>query len=177
MKKKPSAQKSVLRLKIIIAAIFMMLAVIIITRMMAPKSYQHEPSAVEAAMDGQLDSLILTFYGDGVEVLTKGPYEQLPDERNEDSRYRNEITRYEMASAKENIDPAELQKLKEKADKAKEKLMKNKQFSYYRNVIIKMPDSRKKSFYQKMDSGLSASEVILSVTIPENNDTENNINE
>ena len=177
MRKKPTAKKALLRFKIILGAIFAMLAVIIITRMMAPKSYQQEPSAVEAAMNGQLDSLILTFYGDGVEVLTKGPYEQLPDERNEDSRYRNEITRYEMASAKENIDPTELQKLKEKADKAKEKLMKNKQFSYYRNVIIRMPDGRKKSFYQKMDSGLSCSEVILSVTIPENNNTEEIINE
>ena len=177
MRKKTTAKNAVFRLKIIIAIIFAMIAVIIITRMMAPKDYHIEPSAVEARLDEQLDSLILSCYGEDIEILSKGPYEQLPDDRKEDSKYRNEITRYEVASGREDTSPEELQKLKEKAQKAREKLSKDKQHSYYRNVIIKMPDGKKKSFYQKMRSDLSSSEVILSVTIPEDIETQNNINE
>lgn len=177
-KKNTTPEKAVKRLKIIIAAVFAMIAFVIIVRIGRGTHYNATPTEVEAAMDIQLDSLMKTSYPEGAVILKKGPYEKLTDERQDDSKYRNSIRKYELASVAENQNEQEIDKLKKEAQKAKDKLEKgNKQSAYYRNIIVQQPDGKKKSFYQKTSESLDVSEIIMSITITETEELENKINE
>ena len=177
-KKNITPEKAVKRLKIIIAAVFAMIAFVIIVRIGRGTHYNATPTEVEAAMDIQLDSLMKTSYPEGTVILKKGPYEKLTDERQDDSKYRNSIRKYELASVAENQNDQEIDKLKKEAQKAKDKLEKeNKQSAYYRNIIVQQPDGKKKSFYQKTSESLDISEIIMSITITETEELENKINE
>ena len=177
-RKNITPEKAVKRLKILIAVVFAMIAFVIIVRMGHGNHYDATPTEVEAAMDKQLDSLMKTSYPEGTVVLKKGPYEKLTDEKQDDSKYRNSIRKYELASVAENQDEQEMDKLKKEAQKAKDKLKKEKkQSAYYRNIIIQQPDGKKKSFYQKTTEALDLSEVVMSITIKETEEFENKINE
>lgn len=166
-KKNQTPLQALKRLYIVSLIVGGMIAFMLIAKIMKTDDVSVPENRIETIMDHQLDSLLSETFDPGTIIESKGTREILTEDTEKDAQYRNDIMRYERAAATEGFNPKELEKLQKKAEKAKEKLSGKKTTAYYRNVIVILPDGRRKSFYQRTDKALKTSSVIMCVTIHE----------
>lgn len=166
-RKQTDPKKAVKRLKIIMASIAVMLLVILVAKINMSDEQKTYKGEVETVMDAQLDSLIAINYPEGTRIIEKGFPEYLDDEIIGEETLRQAITRYEVAETEAEQDSTKIKELRTDAERARMKLQRKHDKSYYRNAKIELPDGTKYSLYQRTDSGLEDSYLFFRTTITE----------
>jgi len=161
-------QRTVMKFKIIVGILAVMAAFVFIMKIGSRKPADRPEDKVLAAMDAQLDSIMRADYPEGTVVLSRGVIEKLETRNTADPKDRTTILRYEVAQEGGKATEEELEKLRKDADEATKRIaeqQKGRVEAYFRNVVFQLPDSVKKTCYQRMSQTMGDSQLIMMMTV------------
>lgn len=165
-RKQITPEKAVKRLKVLMVAIFAMIAVIILSRLTNSRPYVHNISEIETAMDKHLDSLLASDYPGGTILLKKGTFEKLSSDSDKAMAYRIAKTQYDIQASREGADTLALKKEYEKVAKAQDRADREKTASnYYRWIMLQLNDTTREASYQWMSDDFKQSNICMRTKI------------